>query len=125
MVAKTSKKLIKGGSSGLASGGASEYGSAIFPGGAISQLTMNMASNASAGSNIIHANNPAQVWSSSGGGKKKKGGSVPSANAPIFMSSTEPHNVATTAAKYGGKNKSARKNKSKRKSIRKSHRNRH
>lgn len=60
---------------GLASGGAGEYGSAIFPGGAMGQLNANVAGNLSASANQIVAANPAQVWSSCGGTNKKKGGS--------------------------------------------------
>ena len=93
---------------------AAQYGSAIFPGGAVSQLDMNTASNASAGANQIHALNPAQVWTGGKGKGKKMGGSAAPAPAPApapasnDIASTPyfgPNNVAITASKFGGSRK--------------------
>ena len=114
MARKSSRRVsrkIRGGS------GAAQYGSAIFPGGAIDQLSSNAASNAAASGNQIHALNPAQVWTGCGGkgkgkGKgKKMGGSGSLTGSYLDRDHTllqlDSNNVANNAGMVGG-NKKAR-----------------
>lgn len=106
-------RRMRGGSS------AAQYGSAIFPDGAVGQLSANAASNAAAGANQVQALNPAQVWTGCGGkgkgkgkGKKqskKMGGSglligsyLDSDHSPVNLDST---NVANNAGMVGGSGK--------------------